>query len=122
MTVLGTIIIGLGYLIGTEILGLVYGTSLIEYKVPFVILLGGGILNVLALVIDIVMTIYRKQTYLVIAYITTFIVAKFITMPFVKGEGIMGASLSFLISMIIFFSTSLLIYICVNNNDKRKRS
>ena len=122
MTVLGIIIIGLGYLIGTEILGFIYGTSLVEYKVPFVILLVGGILNVLALVIDIVMTIFRKQTYLVIAYITSFLVAKFITMPFVKGEGIMGASLSFLISMIIFFCTSIVIYIWVNNNDKRKRS
>ena len=122
MTALGVIIIGLGYLIGTEILGLVYGTSLVEYKVPFAILLAGGILNVLALVIDIVMTIFRKQAYLVIAYIATFIVAKFITIPFVKGEGILGASLSFFISMIIFFSTSIIIYIWVNNNDKRKRS
>ena len=119
MTILGVIIICLGYLIGTEVLGLIY---LVGYKVTFTIIIVGDILNVLALVINIVKTIFRKQTFLVIAYITTFIVAKFITKPFVKGEGIMGASLSFLISMIIFFSTSLLIYICVNNNDKRKRS
>lgn len=122
MTVLGVIIIGLGYLIGTEILGLVYGTSLVEYKVPFAILLAGGILNVLALVIDIVMTIFRKQSFLVISYIATFIVAKLATLSFVRSEGILGASLSFLISMIIFFSTSIIIYIWVNNNDKRKRS
>ena len=32
MTILGVIIIGLGYLIGTEILGLVYGISLVEYR------------------------------------------------------------------------------------------
>ncbi len=74
---------------GTEILGFIYGTSLVEYKVPFVILLIGGILNVLALVIDIVMTIFRKQTYLVIAYITSFIVAKFIT-AVCKGRGDYG--------------------------------
>ena len=122
MTVLGVIIIGLGYLIGTEILGFVYGISLIEYKIPFVILLTGGILNVLALVIDIVMTIFRKQSYLVVAYITTFIVAKMTTMIFVKKDGILGASLSFLISMTIFFITSMLIYIWVNHNEKRKRS
>lgn len=122
MSVLGVIIIGLGYLIGTEILGFVYGISLIEYKIPFVILLTGGILNVLALVIDIVMTIFRKQSYLVIAYITTFIVAKLTTMIFVKKDGILGASLSFLISMTIFFITSMLIYIWVNHNEKRKRS
>ena len=73
-------------------------------------------------VIDIVITIFRKQTYLVIVYISIFIVAEFITMSFIKGEGIMGASLSFLILMIIFFSASLLIYIWVNNKDKRKRS
>ncbi|WP_302992363.1 lipopolysaccharide biosynthesis protein [uncultured Streptococcus sp.] len=122
MTVLGGIIIGLGYLIGTEILGFVYGISLIEYKIPFVILLTGGILNVLALVIDIVMTIFRKQSYLVIAYITTFIMAKLLTMTFVKKDGILGASLSFLISMTIFLITSMLTYIWVNHNEKRKRS
>ena len=122
MTVLGVIIIGLGYLIGTEILGLVYGTSLVEYKVPFAILLAGGILNVLALVIDIVMTIFRKQSFLVISYIATFIVAKLATLSFVRSEGILGASMSFLISMIIFFCTSIIIYIWVNNNNKRKRS
>ena len=122
MTVLGVIIIGLGYLIGTEILGLVYGTSLVEYKVPFAILLAGGILNVLALVIDIVMTIFRKQSYLLIVYIFTFIVAKLTTMKFVKNNGILGASSSFLISMTVFFITSTLIYIWVNHNEKRKRS
>ena len=79
MTVLGVVIVVLGYLLGTEVLGAVYGIRLQEYKLPFTILLIGGILNVFALVVDIIMTIFRKQHYLMIAYLLTFAVSKFIS-------------------------------------------
>ena len=115
MFILGLIIIGIGYLVGTEVLGFVYGTYLVQYKVPFTILLTAGILNVLALVIDVVLTIFRKQSYLVTAYIVTFFIAKLVTMPFVMNNGIFGAAVSFLISMTVFLISSFLIYLYVIN-------
>ena len=111
MLVLGIVIVGLGYLIGTEVLGAVYGISLQAYKLPFTILLVGGILNVLALVVDIIMTIFRKQTYLMVAYLLTFIVSKMITLPFIQSQQLMGAAVSFVIAMTVFFVTSVLIYL-----------
>lgn len=120
MVVLGLVIVVLGYLIGTEILGAVYGIQLQIYKVPFTLLLIGGILNVLALVVDIIMTIFRKQHYLMIAYMLTFIVSKVITLPFIRNQNLMGAANSFLISMMIFFVTSLTIYKMTKNHEKRK--
>lgn len=120
MVVLGLVIVVLGYLIGTEILGAVYGIQLQIYKVPFTLLLIGGILNVLALVVDIIMTIFRKQHYLMIAYMLTFIVSKVITFPFVRNQNLIGATNSFLISMMIFFVTSLTIYKMTKNHEKRK--
>lgn len=110
MTVLGVVIVVLGYLIGTEVLGVIYGVQLQEYKLPFTILLIGGILNVLALVVDIILTIFRKQHYLMIAYIMTFSVSKFITLPLVRSQKLLGAANSFLISMCVFFIVSLVIY------------
>ncbi|MDK8090454.1 lipopolysaccharide biosynthesis protein [Streptococcus intermedius] len=120
MVVLGLMIVVLGYLIGTEILGAVYGIQLQIYKVPFTLLLIGGILNVLALVVDIIMTIFRKQHYLMIAYMLTFIVSKVITLPFIRNQNLIGAANSFLISMMIFFVTSLTIYKMTKNHEKRK--
>lgn len=120
MVVLGFVIVVLGYLIGTEILGAVYGIQLQIYKVPFTLLLIGGILNVLALVVDIIMTIFRKQHYLMIAYMLTFIVSKVITLPFIRNQNLIGATNSFLISMMIFFVTSLTIYKMTKNHEKRK--
>ena len=120
MVVLGFVSVVLGYLIGTEILGAVYGIQLQIYKVPFTLLLIGGILNVLALVVDIIMTIFRKQHYLMIAYMLTFIVSKVITLPFIRNQNLIGAANSFLISMMIFFVTSLTIYKMTKNHEKRK--
>ncbi|WP_148881269.1 lipopolysaccharide biosynthesis protein [Streptococcus sp. Marseille-P7376] len=121
MTVLGVVIVVLGYLIGTEVLGAVYGIRLQEYKLPFTILLIGGILNVFALVVDIIMTIFRKQHYLMIAYLLTFAVSKFITLPFIRDQKLLGAANSFLISMCVFYATSLIIYGIVKNQEKRKK-
>ena len=121
MLVFGFIIVGLGYLIGTEVLGAVYGIQLQEYKLPFTILLVGGILNVLALVVDIIMTIFRKQHYLMIAYLLTFAVSKLLTLPFIRDQKLMGAANSFLISMCVFCATSLIIYGIAKNQEKRNR-
>ncbi|WP_438672390.1 lipopolysaccharide biosynthesis protein [Streptococcus anginosus] len=113
MLALGVIIVGLGYFIGTEILGAIYGVALQKYKIPFTILLIGGILNVLALVIDIIMTIFRKQNYLMLAYLLTFILSKLITHSFIQNQQLIGAAISFLIVMTIFFSLSMVIYLFV---------
>ena len=121
MLVLGFIIVGLGYLIGTEVLGAVYGIQLQEYKLSFTILLVGGILNVLALVVDIIMTIFRKQHYLMIAYLLTFAVSKLLTLPFIRDQKLMGAANSFFISMCVFCATSLIIYGIAKNQEKRNR-
>ena len=120
MTVLGIVIVVFGYLIGTEVLGVIYGVQLQEYKLPFTILLIGGILNVLALVVDIILTIFRKQHYLMIAYIMTFSVSKFITLPLVRSQKLLGAANSFLVSMCVFFIVSLVIYGTAKNQEKRK--
>jgi putative exopolysaccharide biosynthesis protein len=120
MIILGILIVGVGYSIGTEILGVVYGVNLQIYKVPFSILLIAGILNVLVLIIDIIMTIFGKQLYLMVAYLLTFAVSKFITLPFIRSQKLMGAANSFLLSMFVFFATSLIIYVVAKNQEKRK--
>ncbi|HFI0632443.1 TPA: lipopolysaccharide biosynthesis protein [Streptococcus suis] len=107
-----------GYLIGLPILGLVFGVSLLNYKMEFMILLLGGLFNLFATLIDNIMTIYRKQRLLVIANIVAFVISKLITTNLVNKYGLVGASLSFLISMVAFFSLSFIIYIYVKKEFK----
>lgn len=121
MMMLGMLIIVLGYFLGTEILGIVYGINLVKYKIPFTILLIGGILNVLALVVDIIMTIFRKQSYLMSAYVITFLVSKGITSSLIKAQDITGAANSFLISMTIYFAISFLIYFTMKYQLKKEK-
>ncbi|HFI2691867.1 TPA: lipopolysaccharide biosynthesis protein [Streptococcus suis] len=107
-----------GYLIGLPILGLVFGVNLLSYKMEFMILLFGGLFNLFATLIDNIMTIYRKQRLLLIANIVAFVISKLITTNLVNKYGLAGASLSFLISMVAFFSLSFIIYIYVKKEFK----
>ncbi|HFI0468572.1 TPA: lipopolysaccharide biosynthesis protein, partial [Streptococcus suis] len=107
-----------GYLIGLPILSLVFGVNLLSYKNVFMILLLGGMFNLFATLIDNIMTIYRKQGLLLIANIVSFVISKIITTNLVYRYGLVGASLSFLISMIAFFSLSFIIYMYVRKDFK----
>ncbi|MGU7998496.1 lipopolysaccharide biosynthesis protein [Streptococcus suis] len=107
-----------GYVIGLPILGLVFGVNLLNYKMVFMILLLGGLFNLFATLIDNIMTIYRKQRLLVIANIVAFVISKLITTNLVNKYGLVGASVSFLISMVAFFSLSFIIYIYVKKEFK----
>ncbi|HFU4462171.1 TPA: lipopolysaccharide biosynthesis protein [Streptococcus suis] len=107
-----------GYFIGLPILGLVFGVDLLSYKTVFMILLVGGLFNLFATLIDNIMTIYRKQRLLLLANIVSFIVSKLITTNLVNRYGLIGASLSFLISMLAFFGISFIIYMYVRKDIK----
>lgn len=121
MFVTGLIVLLFGYLIGTPVLGLVYGIDLMKYRLELVILLIGGILNIFATLIDNIVTIFRKQHYLVLIYITTFIVAKLITGHLVSSYAILGASISFLISMLVYFVTGGIFYFIILKKLKLER-
>ena len=107
----GLFVIVAGYLVGTEVLGLLYGVPLTQYKWEFVILLLGGIFNVLASVIGNMMTIFRKQVNFMVVYIVTFIVSKMISTPLITELGMLGAAYSFLIAMIVFLVLSIGVFL-----------
>ncbi|MCS4488039.1 lipopolysaccharide biosynthesis protein [Streptococcus sciuri] len=107
----GLFVVIAGYVLGTEVLGLLYGVPLTQYKWEFVILLVGGILNVLASVIGNMMTIFRKQVNFVIVYVLTFILSKTISTPLITNFGMLGAAYSFMISMIAFLVLSIGVFL-----------
>ena len=106
----GLILTVLAYLIGTPILSLVFGLPLYQHSSTLAILVFSGILYSLGIVFCDVMTVIRKQTYLLPVYLFMFITSKLTNDYFVHRLGLLGASLSFLIVMFVYFSGSLLVY------------
>ncbi|HHT7795794.1 TPA: lipopolysaccharide biosynthesis protein [Streptococcus suis] len=106
----GVIVIIASYFIGTPILSAVFGVDLLQYSLELSILVLAGLFNVFATMIDNLMTIFRKQKLLLPVYIATFLASKYYTYPMILSFGLRGAALSFLISMILYFVLSTMIY------------
>lgn len=108
------IILVLGFFLGTPLLSVVFGVNLYSYKVAFLILLLGGGFNLFAVLIDNLLTIQRKQNYLLLATFLTFFISKLIVSPLIKNFGILGASISFTICMLVYLCSSLIIFYIIN--------
>ena len=109
-----TFIFLLGIFLAIPVLNIVYGTDLGQYKTSFIVLLLGGIASTFSTVCDNILTVFRKQRYLVISFIVGYIVSLLTAKPLVSKFEIFGASLSFLCSMVAWLVASLVIYFITN--------
>ncbi|HFI0346023.1 TPA: lipopolysaccharide biosynthesis protein [Streptococcus suis] len=114
-----------GYFLGIPVLSFIFGVNLSPYLLSFMILLVGAGLNVYSVMIDNVLTIHRKQYYLLFSTILAFIFSSAITKVLISKFAILGASISFTLTMLVYFLSSLLVYYLVNrkamgseNNEK----
>jgi O-antigen/teichoic acid export membrane protein len=103
-----------GYLLGIPILSFIFGVNLSPYLLSFIILLVGAGFNVYSVMIDNVLTIHRKQYYLLFSTILAFIFSSAITKVLISKYAILGASISFTLTMLVYFMSSLLVYHIVN--------
>ena len=109
-----TFIFFLGVFLAIPVLNIVYGTDLGQYKTSFIVLLFGGIVSTFSTVCDNILTVFRKQRYLVISFVVGYIVSLLTAKPLVSKFEIFGASLSFLCSMVAWLVASLVIYFIKN--------
>ena len=104
----------IGAFIAIPALDIVYGTNLKQYQTSFVVLLLGGIASTFSTICDNILTIFRKQHFLVISFTVGYIVSILTAKPLVSKFEIFGASLSFLCAMIAWLLASLVIYFVTN--------
>lgn len=95
--ILTIIIIVGGYIIGLRLLGLIYGTNLMEYMPSFIVMLIGGGINTITAFLMIVLTVQRAQNHLLLAYLLTLLIGLPIATPLVVNMGIMGAAILYLV-------------------------
>ena len=107
-TIQSIIVVGLtllslvgAYFLGVPILSLLYSTDLSAYRLELLILLlGGGFLGLSGL-LHILITIIRRQAWILWSYGLVTVLALMITFPVVRKYGILGASLLYLINMVL---------------------
>lgn len=106
----GMLIVVLAYLLGVQVLGLVFGVDLRDYQFPFTILILAGMLYALAIIFENILTIMRKQHLLITIYVIMLVVTLLITKTFIFNWGMLGAALAFLVVMFVYLVGISIIY------------
>ncbi len=97
--------------IGCPVLSFFYGLDLSNQNWNLTIILIGGCFYTFSCILDNALVVMRKQYTLIIAYILAAVTCWLFSDTLVFMYGITGASLVYLISMIIFFITMLILFI-----------
>ncbi len=95
IAVLDLIMIAGGYVIGLKLLGIIYAADLSEYMGIFCLLLLFGGVTAIGYYLNVLITIMRKQYYIILGYGTAFAVSLFSTGRLVKAYGINGAAYAY---------------------------
>ena len=113
----GLLVVCLAYLLGVQVLGLVFGLA--SYQLPFTILILAGVLYAVAIIFENILTIMRKQHLLIAIYVAMLVVTLLITKMFVYSWGMLGASLAFLVVMIVYVFGISIIYFRERIKERR---
>ena len=115
---IGLVITFLTYLIGVNVLGVIFGLNLLDYRLQLTILVLSGVLYSFSIIFENILIIMRKHHYLLFVYILMFIVTKMITTELVNKYQIMGASISFCIAMMVYAIGSITIFSIIKYRKK----
>lgn len=97
------VVVAAGYIAGTWVLSIFYGTNLHPYRMELVILLIGGGMTAVVDFLNNIITVMREQKIMVWIYGFVFILAYLFTGFFVSRWNIMGASLAYFVLLFIQF-------------------
>ncbi|MEA5004354.1 MAG: hypothetical protein VB081_12785 [Christensenella sp.] len=109
-----------GYFLGIPVLSWFYGVDLSAYRAELLILVLGGGCNAIVTLMFYGITVLRKQKLLVVGYGATLVLALIISNIFVQSSGLMGASLAYLISMVVLALLFFVIFIICYKKEARK--
>lgn len=108
-----------GFVLGVPVLSWLYNTDLASYRTELLImLLGGGILALSGFLV-VIITIIRAQKYIVYGYLGVAVLAYFLSPIFVEKSGILGASILYLVLMLILsIAFSFVLFFVMMKNEK----
>ena len=112
------LIIGGSALLGIPVLSVLYAIDLTMYKRELLMIILGGCFCTFSYVLDNALVVIRKQYLLVCAYVVSWVYVKIFAHTFVDKWGIMGVAIVYTTSMILFFATTLLIFVICLKKEK----
>ena len=95
---------GAGYAVGLPILSRLYGLGeIMNYKKEFELILLGGGLNAAGVFLYFILTIMRKQKWIILGYGITFLVSVLLAGFMVRSFDITGAAFSYMLNLLVLF-------------------
>lgn len=95
-----------GFIAGIPVLSILYNIDLSEYKLAFMILLIGGSFLAVSGYLSVVITIIRKQKWLLLGYILAAVIAFVVSKSLILARGTLGAAFLYtgivLLQVIVF--------------------
>lgn len=108
-------------IVGIPFLNLFYGVQLDQYWLAFMVLMLSGGLASFCVLLDNFLTVLRYQKFLILPYSIAFLVSFLTANPLVRSQGVLGASLSFLLSITIWLISSYMVYLYCKGDFYKKR-
>jgi O-antigen/teichoic acid export membrane protein len=99
-TIFGIFCIVLGFLIGPQILSVVYGVNIDHYRNALAIILFGAVIYGLSITYSNILMAINKNKQQVIMFIFCSILITYLSYVLIKNSSLFGASLSYALSMI----------------------
>ena len=98
------------WVLGIPVLSILYGIELGNCKTELIILIIGGFLYTFSNVFDNALIVMRKQYLLLISYLLSWIFVKLTVNALVSSMGLIGAAISYTLSMGVFCFINMLIF------------
>lgn len=109
-----------GYFAGIEILDYIFSVDISQYRSVLMVLLLGGGFYALGIVMYYVITIARKQKYMLAVYFIISILVFVLADRLVLKNGIMGAAMAYLTATILRFVGLLLVFVVIYRRNRGK--
>lgn len=118
--VLTVFAMGAAYLLGIPILQIIYGVDISNYRTELVLIMITGGISALSTFMYYVITVMRIQKYLLVGYVSAFIIALILPGFLVKRYAIAGAVYSCAVSLIVLAIVFFIIIVANVIRAKRK--
>ncbi len=111
-----------GWLLGIPLMSWLYGTDLTAYRSELTVVLLGGGFNALCVLLYYMITVMRKQKYVLIGYIGSALAAWLLGDSLVAKYGLMGASLTYLLSVALLCLLFIIIFTGILLTKRKKEA
>lgn len=114
------VIVAAGGFLGCQILTIVFGVPLVKYRDALIVLLIGGAFFAFAVIEQVILTVMRRQAWLLAGFIIASITAYVVSDPLVRSWNLLGAGYAYTVSAGVLFLVLLVMILIFLYNEKKR--